>query len=222
MVGAALVLPHEHRRDRARVGVDRHDRRVLRAHTERHDVARNVGMRRGQLVHRIDERGPQRVGVLFGDVAGPGRREVAVRARNEGAVVGHERDLHVGRPDVDPDCGGHRRIVPGRAGRPPGIVRGPNHSVSFLSWTTPTSPARPAPWPWRPAGSSAPPVRATSRWPSSGCWPWSRGATSGRRCSRRASRWPSPRSPPLSTVSSSAGSSSATRSPATAVRSGSR
>ena len=78
VVGAALVLPHEHRRDRLAVRVDGHDRRVLAAHRHRDDVGGVRRMRGGDLAHRVDELVPHLDRVLLGGVR---RRGSTVSAR---------------------------------------------------------------------------------------------------------------------------------------------
>jgi hypothetical protein len=65
VVGPPLVPVHEHRRHGHEVGVDRDDRRVLRAHADGPD------RRIGHLAHGLDHRGPERGRVLLGHLAVP-------------------------------------------------------------------------------------------------------------------------------------------------------
>ena len=104
MVGAALVLPHEHRRDRPRVAVDGHDRRVLAADGDGCDVAGAFADCPADCVH---EDLPHRLAVLLGVRAGAIDRQRSLRPADDLPVVGDDCHLQVGRPDIDPDSECH-------------------------------------------------------------------------------------------------------------------
>ncbi len=111
VIGAPLVLPHEHRADRFRVGIHRNDRRVLAAHGDRDDAVRDVRMRARQLAHCVDERDPQADRVLFGGARAPVDRQRACRVPDDGAGLVDQHDFAVRRPDVDADRARHGRIL---------------------------------------------------------------------------------------------------------------
>ena len=145
VVGAARVLPHEHGQQRPGLRVDRDDRGVLAADADGVDGRRGVGVRGGDLPHGVDQRRPQLLGVLLGDVAGAASWATAVGRRPRLSPSPRTRAtltfvVPTSIPSAHPDVSAISAILPGsRAALSgwPQIVRPSNGSVSWRPWPTP-------------------------------------------------------------------------------------
>ena len=137
VIGSPPVLPHQHGYERLGRGVDRDDRGVLAADPDGVHAASLVRVRRGHLANGVDERCPHRVGVLLCDLPGSVHRQRPMRGPGRGSVAPHQRDLHVRRADVDPQCVLHlhprnnaRARISART-----MVRLSNRSVPWHVWS---------------------------------------------------------------------------------------